>query len=185
MVSEGSWSASAFCVPPTENRPQSLKTILKSISTHPASMILIRFNNKLFYLVIVLILILPIGKHADLFLFGKRTEGIPDHYSYVYCSGDGMGGGTLTSMVFNFYVENKEYSIEGPANVKYGFNEKCKIIYKKNNPSNCIIPSFSYLYLSYSSGIYFVELIIWIAFYTSFFNCKERKKSADNQNNLC
>lgn len=139
----------------------------------------IQVNNKLFYLVITLLLILPLGRHLDLFLFGERTEGVADHLTYVDFAGDGRG--TFTSMVFKFDAENRSYTIEGPVNVKYLFDEKCKIIYKKGNPLNCIIPTFTYLYLSPQASISFFILIVWIAFYTSFWQGK-RPEQTEVQN---
>lgn len=127
-------------------------------------------------MVIALLLIFPFGRHLDLFLFGERTEGVADHLTHVDFTSDG----NFTSMVFKFDAENRSYTIEGPVNVKYLFDEKCKIIYKKGNPLNCIIPTFAYLYLSTQASISFFILIVWIAFYTSFWQ-KKRPEQTEAQ----
>lgn len=138
----------------------------------------------MFYSTILLFLLLPVGRHFELFLFGGRTDGVA-----TYRDSSHWGSGTLTSTVFEFKVNGYSYFIEGPSNVDYKMGEKCKVIFKKKNPRRCIIPSFSYLYLSINAALSASLLITWIAFYTSFYGLKNQNKNCksdklENRNNV-
>jgi len=161
-----------------------------NVSTHYYAKMKIKASNTLFWIVILLILLLPVGKNYGLFLFGGRTEGIATHIHNYYSSFSSWGGGPISYSVFDFKVNGYTYSIEGVSNLKFDDGKKCKIIYKKKNPWRCIIPSFSYLYLSSNAVFSATLLIVWIAFYTSFYGLKKQNKleisdKIDKTNNVC
>jgi hypothetical protein len=157
----------------------------------------IKPTNTLFWIIILLILLLPVGKNYGLFLFGGRTEGIATHIHNYYSPFSSLGGSEpIRYSVFDFKVNGYTYSIEGLSNLNFVDGEKCKIIYKKKNPWRCIIPSLSYLYLSSNAVFSATLLIVWIAFYTSFYGLKKQRKleitdkidmndKIDKINNVC
>jgi len=124
----------------------------------------IKFNKRMFYLVIVLLMALPVLKHLELFLYGETTEATADHIGKQY-----VEYGNLTFMVYRFTVNDKNYFIEDAPDIRCDFNTKRRIIYTPRNPAKCIIPTFSYLYLSYNALLPLFILMLWVAFYTSFF----------------
>jgi len=119
-----------------------------------------------FYVILVLILLMPVSKNYRLLLFGIRTEGIAMGYNESQSISAIPANSDYTS--FRFETEKGSFYISAPENITYKSGEKAKIIYDKNSPEKCMIYSFSYLYSGPNAIIPGVLFILWIAFYTSF-----------------
>lgn len=125
-----------------------------------------------FYVILFLILLIPVSKKYRLFLFGIRTEGIAVGYGETR-SKSGLPA-SFDYTLFRFDTQKGSFEIRGPENFIYKIGEKKKVIYDKRNPGKCIIPTFSYLYLTPNAVIPGLLLLLWIAFYTSFTTPEKR-----------
>lgn len=119
-----------------------------------------------FYVILILILLIPVSKKYRLLIFGVRTEGIAVGYgeNEIRSTAPAYFDHTL----FRFDTEKGSFEIRGPENIIYNLGEKARVIYDKKNPNKCMILSFAYLYSAPNAMIPGVLLLLWIAFYTSF-----------------
>jgi hypothetical protein len=111
----------------------------------------------------ILLLTYPVSQHLNLFQHGVRAEGIVSSGGFIT-----IDDNVQTYRVIHYVVDGVEYSLKGPLNVRYSFDSKCKIIYNKKDPTDCIIPSFLYLYTSETAMYCGFIFIVCVAFYTSF-----------------
>jgi hypothetical protein len=120
-------------------------------------------NRLFFYLSLFLLLTYPVTRHLNLFIYGVRTEGIVNSGSYQR-----IEESVQIYRIIHFTADGVVYKVNGPLNVSYDFGTKCKVIYNKKDPSDCIIPSFLFLYTSFTAMCCYFILLVWVAFYTSF-----------------
>jgi hypothetical protein len=127
-----------------------------------------------FYVILVLILLIPVSKKYRLLIFGVRTEGIAVGYgeNEVRSTAPAYFDHTL----FRFDTEKGSFEIRGPENIIYDLGDKVHVIYEKRNPNKCMILSFAYLYSGPNAMIPGVLLLVWIAFYTSFTRPEKKSK---------
>jgi hypothetical protein len=127
-----------------------------------------------FYVILFLILLIPVSKKYRLLLFGERTEGIAIAYGESNVRHTAPVDFDYT--LFRFHTEKGSFEIKGPENFIYKPGDRVRVIYNKSDPDQCMILSFSYLYLSPNAMIPGVLLLFWIAFYTSFAKPERRHK---------
>ncbi|HPT12841.1 MAG TPA: hypothetical protein PLP69_09430 [Bacteroidales bacterium] len=113
-------------------------------------------------------------KHLNLFLYGVRAEG-------TISSGGSMtiDHCVQTYRMVHYVVDGVQYKLRGPLNIRYSYDTPCKIIYNKKDPTDCIIPSFIYLYTSDTAVLSGFILIVFVAFYTSFWASPKQNREIE------
>ncbi len=134
-----------------------------------------------FWAVTLLILLFPLSSKYKLILWGEKTQGaVVDHKK--------VGFGRLseydTYSVIQFNADNRTIRMYGPENTKYELGDSITVYYNKNNPQNCMIFSFAYIYTGRSAIIPFVLLLLWIAFYTAFKDKQNVKPTSPNKHQI-
>gem|GEM_PF-2987934 len=135
----------------------------------------INISKNKFWIITLLILLVPISKETRLLLFGKRTTAEVVSYR-IYHSQSSLQETTYRSRgdysykcaVFQFRTENAIVKMDGPAYVKYDLGEKRNVIYDAKHPEKSIMPNIAYLYGFRRCILPILLLLVWIALYTSF-----------------
>lgn len=119
-----------------------------------------------FWIVALLILLLPLSSKYKLIIWGEKTIGKVVHHHKV---GSGLRiRGNDTFSVIQFKADSVTVRMYGPENTIYELGELITVFYDKDNPENCMILTFAYIYTGRSAIIPFALLLIWIAFYIAF-----------------
>lgn len=123
-----------------------------------------------FWVVTLLILLLPLSSKYKLIIWGEKTIGkVVDHKK--------VNSGRLseydTYSVIEFKADSVTVRMYGSENTTYEIGDSIPVFYKKDNPKVCMILSFSFIYTGRSAIIPFILLLIWLAFYNAF---KEKKE---------
>jgi len=134
-----------------------------------------------FWAVTLLILLFPLSSKYKLIIWGEKTVGtVVDHKK--------VGFGRLseydTYSVIQFNADSKTLRMYGPENTIYELGDSITVTTNKNNPQNCMIFSFTYIYTGRSAIIPFVLLLVWIAFYNAFKDKKVDKASTQKEQEL-
>ncbi len=128
---------------------------------------ILKVSKVKFYIILVLILLLPISKKYKLLLFGVRTEGVVvDYAELIHLPVNYIDWHNCA--IIRFKANNQTHYMRGPEDVMYEPGRKMKVIYDKKNPSKSMIPAFTYFYSIPNALIPGILLLLWIAFYTSF-----------------
>ena len=120
-----------------------------------------------FYLIIVLILLLPLLGKLRLLILGEITEGEVIDFEKRSSRSLRFHGSTTEYAVVQFKTANEVITMSGPPNAKYDFGEKVKVIYLRNEPTNCAIISFSDIYFGLNAVLPAMLLMIWVCLYLS------------------
>lgn len=124
-----------------------------------------RISRLQFWAVTLLILLFPLSSKYKLILWGEKTLGtVVDHKKVGFSRLSEYD----TYSVIQFNAGSKTVRMYGPENTIYELGDSITIYYNKNNPQNCMIFSFAYIYTSRSAIIPFVLMLVWIAFYNAF-----------------
>lgn len=127
----------------------------------------LKVSKTKFYLILVLILLLPVSKKYKLLLFGARTEGVVvDYAELIDLPGNYIDWHNCA--IIRFDAHNETHYMRGPEDMMYKPGRKMKVIYDQKNPSKNMIPAFAYFYSMPNALIPGILLLLWIAFYTSF-----------------
>ena len=132
-----------------------------------------QISKRLFYFVLILILLLPLIIKSKLLLFGATTEG-----EVIYLKRTMSFRSSYLYPIIQFETEESVITMSGTQNSTPEIGEKVRIIYEKGNPINCMIFSFSYIYLNFSSVIPGILLLIWLAIYSTY---RKSKISSDSE----
>lgn len=135
-----------------------------------------------FWLVALLILILPLSSKYKLIIWGERAVGKVVHH-YKVGSGLRVGGNDVFSVI-QFKTDSVTVRMYGPENTIYELGDSITVYYDKTNPENCMILTFASIYTSRSAIIPFVLLLLWIAFYNAFKDKSEAKNTSRNDHKL-
>lgn len=127
---------------------------------------MIKISKTQFYLILVLILLLPLSSSWKLLLFGKFTKGeVVSHSNRKVNSGEGYGGSYEKASVIRYYVGEYYYEFSGVGEIVYPVGKKITIIYNPKKPEKFLMFNFAGLFLSQKMIIPGVMLIIWVSFY--------------------
>lgn len=124
----------------------------------------------------VLILLLPLGRHWRLLSFGERVEGTVKEFNR-HKSIDFFGEGQLIeASEVHFPVGDSMHVSLGPVDLALDSGKNIPVYYNLKDPSENILFNFSCLYLSSYSILPLILIFVWWAFYLSYNNYhKERK----------
>ncbi len=128
---------------------------------------ILKVSKAKFYIILVLILLLPVSKKYKLLLFGARTEGVViDYAELIHLPENYIDWHNCA--IIRFDANNETHYMRGPEDVMYKPGRKMKVIYDHKNPSKSMIPTFTYFYSIPNALVPGILLLLWIAFYTSF-----------------
>ena len=130
-----------------------------------------KISRTKFWLIVLIILLLPFSKNWRLLLFGISTYG-----EVLYHREISLTKGYYTYSIIEFIANEQKFQIRGPANVIYPVGKKIKIKYDKSEPTNYITLNLSTIYLGNQMIIPGILLILWLAFYWSFKQNKNLKE---------
>ncbi len=136
-----------------------------------------RISRFQFWIVALLILMLPISSKYKLIVRGEKTTGkVIEHKKVV----SGRLSGYDTYSVIEFRADSLTIRMYGPENTIYDLGDSITVFYNKKDPKNCMILSLTYIYTGRGAIIPLVLLLIWIAFYTAFKDKGNSKPTAPN-----
>jgi hypothetical protein len=127
-------------------------------------------NRKVFFLVLILILLIPWLYQYKLLVSGEIAQGVVVNNSVYHGRRH-----KYHYSVIKYRVGDREFKMYGSQNVKYDLNKEIPVLYEKGNPQNSILLNFEYIYLRISSIIPGIMLIFWCSAYAAF-----RKKKQKN-----
>lgn len=133
-------------------------------------------SKPVFYLILVLILLLPLSKKSSLIFFGKRVSGTVTGYALI--EGNSRSErfpGNFNVSIISFTSNGKEYKVNSPLNVVYDLGETITVIYDLKSPENNILLTFSALYSGYGLILAMFVMMIWMAFYLTFGSRKTKR----------
>ena len=126
--------------------------------------------------VILLIILLPVGRHWRLLSTGVKTEGtVQDFLRHV---DQNMFGESLMSNAseVNFLVGDSLYVTLGPTDHEMEKGKTIAVYYNRHDPSkNCLFNITCLYYTSYSI-LPLILLVVWYAFYLSYNNYQREKR---------
>lgn len=129
-----------------------------------------------FVAICLLIISLPVARHWKILTSGEKAQGTV--FDTVIHKKELLGGESriyYTSEIV-FQANGTPQKAYGPANYEYTIGRKVKVIYKKGNPSeNCIL-TFSGFYLDGYTVLPIILLVVWAAFYMSFNNYQRKQR---------
>jgi hypothetical protein len=137
---------------------------------------MIYIPKPVFYLVLVLIALLPLSKKAGLLLFGERTTGTAVDFGVIDSNKSYKYPGHYHVSMIRYIADGNEYMVSGPMNVIYEIGETVTVIYDKDDPSHHSLLTFTSLYSGYGMILAGFVLILWMAFYLTFAAKEPRKK---------
>jgi hypothetical protein len=132
-------------------------------------------STPLFYLILILILLLPLSHNAKLLLFGKRVVGTVVEYDMIKgnARNDRMPGISNISIV-SFKANGKQYKTYSSLNAVFDIGEQITVIYKEDDPQENILLTFSSLYTGYGLVLTGFVLMVWMAFYLTYGSRKRK-----------
>lgn len=134
----------------------------------------------LFWTVLALILLLPLGRHWRLFTFGERTMGTAMEYARFEKLNMYGEARLIEATEVHFRVGDSLIKTLGPVDYAIDPGTSIRVYYRAEDPSDNMLFSFACLYLSNYSILPLVLIIVWYAFYLSF-NNYHRDKYGDSR----
>jgi len=131
-----------------------------------------------FWIITLLILLLPISSKYKLILFGGKAEGTVVVHQKI-ATGFSRLNGYDTFAVIEFKTDSATVRMYGPENFVYEIGDKFNVYYDKSNPKNCMILTLGFIYTGRSIVLPGIILIIWLAFYLAF---REKPKQGSSNN---
>ncbi|WP_421919553.1 DUF3592 domain-containing protein [Marinifilum sp.] len=125
-----------------------------------------------FFVITVLILLIPIYGNWKLFLNGEKAKGV-----VIKTSKDSMGDFYSLYSIIQYEVEGKQFQIKGIENVEYPTGKKFTILYHPKNPNDAVLYNFKGVYFNRLTSVSIVLFVLWVAFYLSFSPKSEKRKS--------
>lgn len=130
-----------------------------------------KLTRNRFYLITLILLLLPIWGQWKLIIRGQTTTGtvvaqeeeITIFHASSYYS------------IIEFNHKEGVHKFRGPENIKYPLGTQLPIRYDKNNPHHCILLNVQGILLSPRSVWTVFLLIFWVAFYLSFWKYTPNK----------
>lgn len=120
-----------------------------------------------FVVITVCLLMLPVSMRYRLLLFGEKTEGVvvPTHMAVFNKT---ISAYPHRGAIIRFNADSSTYQLVGPENTHYDVGESVTVIYSPHNPTNCVVYSFSGLFLDVRLAVSVPLLVVWLAFYFVF-----------------
>jgi hypothetical protein len=126
-----------------------------------------RLNIVHFWIIFLLILVLPVAREWRLLLNGERVEGEVVEMQKITSGEDALIRLTEFRAVIEYRYMDRTYRIFGPENMKYEIGEEIPLIIHPEKEDEYIIASLSGFYIHGRSVVLIIVLILWIAIYTT------------------
>lgn len=124
----------------------------------------------------VLIILLPMGRHWRLLSFGERTTGIVQEYKRVKKQ-DLFGEFHLAeASEVHFIVADTLVKAQGPYDLELEPKKSITVFYQSSDPAESCLFHFGCLYMTSYSILPLILIFVWWAFYLSFNNYHRDKK---------
>jgi hypothetical protein len=123
-----------------------------------------RISKLQFFLVLIMILILPLSSSWKLICFGEKTTGRVVGYSPNFGPNYPSNGGSKQSII-RISTTSGFVDIYGPDDILYPINKKITLFYNPENPKKNLLLNFVGLFLSQKMIVPGVLLLLWVAFY--------------------
>jgi hypothetical protein len=133
-------------------------------------------SKLVFWSVMILILLLPAGRHWRLLSTGVRTEGTV--LGYTLHKHIDMFGGTqlIWASEVRFQVGDSAHLTLGPIDLELKQGKTIPVYYKSGNPSKNCLFNFSCLYYTSYAILPLILMVVWYAFYLSYNNYQREKQ---------
>jgi len=126
-----------------------------------------RLNIVHFWIIFLLILVLPLAREWRLLLNGERVQGEVVEMQKITSGEDALIRLTGFRAVIEYSYMDHTHRIFGPENVNYEIGEKIPLIIHPDKEDDFIIASLSGFYIHNRSVVLIIVLILWIAIYTT------------------
>jgi hypothetical protein len=126
-----------------------------------------RLNIVHFWIIFLLILVLPIAREWRLLLNGERVEGEVVEMQKIASGEDALIRLTGFRALIEYRYMDRVYLVVGPENVNYEIGEKIPLIIHPEKENSFIIASIPGFYIHKRSVVLIIVLILWIAIYTT------------------
>ena len=133
-------------------------------------------SKQIFWVVMILITLLPLGRHWRLFSFGERSTGTVLEYSSYF--GEDFYGEkeVFYASKIQFNTSDGLVEIWAPTDAELKMGREVPVFYQAKDPSkNCIL-NFACLYTTSYSILPLILIFVWWAFYLSYNNYHKEKK---------
>ncbi len=129
-----------------------------------------------FFAVMAMIILLPVGRHWKLLSTGERTEGtVQSHTRHLGHNMFGEAELTWASEVY-FRVGDSLHMTLGPTDLELKQGKTIPVYYKPGDPSKNCLFNFGCLYYTSYSILPLILIFVWWAFYLSYNNYHREKK---------
>jgi hypothetical protein len=119
-----------------------------------------------FYGIIFLLLLLPLSSEWKQMVFGKKTTGKVVGY-YTAAGFRSLSPANAKQSIFEYLTNNGTITTTGPDYVFYPMNREITIFYNTERPDDCLLFTFSGIFLQPAAIVPGVLIILWIALYTT------------------
>ena len=133
-------------------------------------------SKLIFWGVMVLIVLLPLGRHWRHITFGERSTGTVMEYSSYF--GENLYGEkeVFYASKIQFNTADGLVEIRAPTDTELKMGREFTVFYQAKDPSkNCIL-NFACLYTTSYSILPLILIFVWWAFYLSYNNYHKDKK---------
>ncbi|MBN2486317.1 MAG: hypothetical protein JXB34_10120 [Bacteroidales bacterium] len=136
-----------------------------------------RITKFRFYSIALLILLLPLSSGWRLLFFGQKTTGIVVAYdAYGNIHKANVPDGIYKCLIY-YKAGKKDILAKCPADITLPAGKEVTVYYNQTKPEKFLMFSFAGLFLSNKVIFPAVLLILWIAFYSSYSNNKNKGPS--------
>lgn len=119
-----------------------------------------------FWIVCLFILLIPFSKNWKLLAFGDYTKGEVINEKILISASEFLKDtGSTTCAVIRYRANNKNYTIDGPIDLRYPIGKKLPVIFNPKNPHDHMILNVKNIYLGEQVIIPFVLLVIWFSLF--------------------
>lgn len=124
---------------------------------------------RFFWMITILILLLPLSTKYRLIFFGERSVGRVIDYREVQSALFALSGAEHDRYpIVEYTVNGKLYRLLGPENASYDKGDTITVAYRKGEPTRAVLLKFDALYLGRSAILPGILLVLWVAFYRAF-----------------
>ncbi len=129
----------------------------------------------IFWVVMLLILLLPLGRHWRLLAFGERTTGKVAAYIYHKKTGLLAEDQLVEASEVYFRAGDSIVKVFGPDDYLLEPGKSIRVYYSPRNPSDHVLFNFACLYMTSYSILPLILIFVWWAFYLSYNNYHREK----------
>lgn len=120
-----------------------------------------------FFLISLLIFLLPIAREWRTIAFGDRVTGTVIENRKITKAERALIGGVEFRAMIAYTHQNKEMLMAGPENLQYDVGRQLPLIIHPDKPEKIIIANFAGFYLQKRSIAVIIVFILWLAIYST------------------